>query len=65
VLDLAETHHFVDDLLLGLCLLDQVGIRSARRDEVLQVLDVALLLLVTLGEVNLGLTARVYVSDKV
>ena len=36
--------HLVQDLLLALGLLDEVGVRAARGDELLDVLDVVLLL---------------------
>ena len=46
--DGGPTPHLVEDLLLGLGLLDQVGEGTARGDELLDVLDVLLLLLVLL-----------------
>mmetsp|Transcript_62786 Transcript_62786/g.166626 ORF Transcript_62786/g.166626 Transcript_62786/m.166626 type:complete len:310 (+) Transcript_62786:302-1231(+) len=38
--------HFIDDLLLGLCLLPHVGVGTTRTDEIQQMCDVILLLLV-------------------
>mmetsp|Transcript_51583 Transcript_51583/g.121021 ORF Transcript_51583/g.121021 Transcript_51583/m.121021 type:complete len:374 (+) Transcript_51583:1264-2385(+) len=62
----ARLHHLVDDLLLRLRLLHQVGVCSARGDELLQVLDVGLLFLVALHlvdlDVALGLDEGVVVA---
>mmetsp|Transcript_26581 Transcript_26581/g.80347 ORF Transcript_26581/g.80347 Transcript_26581/m.80347 type:complete len:669 (+) Transcript_26581:154-2160(+) len=57
----ARLDHLVDDLLLGLRLLDQVGVGAARGDELLEVLDVLLLLLVPLELVHLRLAPRAHV----
>eukprot|EP00966_Prymnesium_polylepis_P294501 6800848-Prymnesium_polylepis.1 len=50
--------HLVDDLLLRLRLLHQVGVGTARGDEVLEVLNVVLLLLVCLHLAHLVVAAR-------
>jgi hypothetical protein len=53
--------HLVENLLAGLGLPDQVGIGTGRRNELLDVLDLVLLLLVRLGLVDLLLIAGLVV----
>ena len=44
----ASSNHLVDNLLFGFGLLAHVGVRTTRRDELLQVLDISLLFVVLL-----------------
>ena len=62
LLDQTRRLHLVDDLLLRFRLLDEVGVRTSRRNEFLDVRDFLLLLVVRLHLVDLVLGLRLDVG---